>query len=295
MTPSSMLTSTTRRILAGLAFLLLAALPAAAEPPLWAIKDADSTIYLFGTVHALKPDIAWRTDKVAKALAESQELVIEVTGADDPAAMQPLVMKYGIDPARPLSSKISAEDKARLDVALKDLGAPPEAFEVMRPWLVSLTVAVQPILKAGYDPTKGVEATLQADAKAAGKKIAALETLEQQLRFFADLPEKTEVALLKSTLDDVKEGPAGLDKMVAAWNAGDTAQLEKLFVGDMRRDYPELYQVIIAGRNAAWADELKQKLAGSGVSFVAVGAGHLVGPDSVQAELAKRGVKVERR
>jgi uncharacterized protein YbaP (TraB family) len=293
-----MLTSTirlARRAAAGIAAALLIAAPAAAEPALWAIRDHDSTIYLFGTVHALKPDVAWRTDKISKALAESQELVVEVLGADDPAAMQPLVMKYGVDPARPLSTKISAQDKARLDAALKDLGAPPEAFEIMRPWLASLTVAVQPILKAGYDPTKGVEALLQQDAKATGKRVTALETLEQQLRFFADLPEPTEVALLKSTLDDVQEGPAALDRMVAAWNAGDTQTLEALFVGDMRRDYPELYKVIIAGRNAAWADELKAKLAGSGVSFVAVGAGHLVGPDSVQAELARRGVRAERR
>ena len=81
--------------------------------------------------------------------------------------------------------------------------------------------------------------------------------------------------------------------MGAAWQAGDQRALEEAFVGDMRRDYPELYKVLIADRNAAWADELKQKLAGSGVSFVAVGAGHLVGPDSVQAELEKLGIKAE--
>jgi uncharacterized protein len=282
-----------RRALAVL--VLLAATPAAAEPALWAIKDHDSTIYLFGTVHALKPDVQWRSAKIAKALGQSGELVVEVVGADDPAAMQPLIMKYGIDTSAPLSSKISAADKVRLVAALKEMGAAIETVEPLRPWLASVTVAMQPVLKAGYDPTKGVEALLTADAKAAGKPIASLETLEQQLRFFADLSTPTEVALLSSTLDDVAEGPALLDRMVASWSAGDVKGLEEIFVGDMRKDYPELYRVIIAQRNAAWADELKQKLAGSGVSFVAVGAGHLVGPDSVQAELAKRGVKAERQ
>lgn len=285
-----------RALFAGLAALFfVGASPAAAEPALWSIKDKDSTIYLFGTVHALKPEVVWRSDKIAKALADSRELVVEVTGADDPAAMQPLIMKYGVDVSAPLSTKITAADKARVAVAVKDLGAPPEAFEMMRPWLVSVTIAVQPMLKAGYDPTKGVEALLTADAKAAGKPVGALETLEQQLRFFADLPTATEVALLKSTLDDVEGGPAVFDRMVTAWAAGDVKALEDEFVGDMRRDYPELYKVLIVNRNAAWAAELKQKLAGSGVSFVAVGAGHLVGPDSVQAELAKLGIKAERR
>lgn len=294
-----MLTSlarTARRAAGALAGLLLvAATPAVAEPALWSIGDHDSTIYIFGTVHALKPDMPWRSDKVAKALADSKELVIEVTGADDPAAMQPLIMRYGIDTSAPLSSKISAEDKARLARAVESLGVPAQAVEVMRPWLVAVTVAVAPMLKAGYDPTKGVEALLTADAKAAGKPVGALETLEQQLRFFADLPTATEIALLKSTLDEVDEGPAAFDKLVAAWQAGDQKTLEDAFVGDMRRDYPELYKVLIANRNAAWADALKAKLAGSGVSFVAVGAGHLVGPDSVQAELARRGVRAERR
>ncbi|HEY8571783.1 TraB/GumN family protein [Phenylobacterium sp.] len=291
-----MLSSTTRFLRRALAALvLLAATPAAAEPALWAIKDADSTIYIFGTVHALKPDVAWRSEKVTKALAESKELVIEVVGADDPAVMQPLIVKYGLDPSAPLSRKISAQDKARLTKALAEMGAPPEAVEPMRPWLAAITVALQPILKAGYDPTKGAEAILTAEAKAAGKVVGSLETPEQQLRFFADLPTTVEVALLKSTLDDVDEGPALLDQMVASWTAGDQKGLEEAFVGDMRREYPELYAALIAGRNAVWARQLKQKLAGSGVSFVAVGAGHLVGPESVQAELAKLGVKAERR
>ena len=48
-------------------------------------------------------------------------------------------------------------------------------------------------------------------------------------------------------------------------------------------------------RNQAWAAALQAKLAGSGVSFVAVGAGHLVGPDSVQAQLKKRGIEAVRQ
>jgi len=290
-----MIRFTRRAVLALAAVGLVAASPAAAEPALWAIKDHDSTIYLFGTVHALKPDVRWRTDKVGKALAESRELVVEVVGADDVAAMQPLVAKYGLDPASPLSRKLGEKDFARVAEAAKAAGVPAQALEPMRPWLVSVTLAIVPLLQAGYDPAKGVEALLTADAKAAGKLVGGLETLEQQVRFFADLPQPVEVGMLRSTLDDVAEGPAMLDRLVAAWSAGDQKGLEEAFIGDMRAKYPEVYKVLIAQRNADWARQLKAKLAGSGVSFVAVGSGHLVGPDSVQAELAKLGVKTERR
>ena len=280
---------------AATALALAAASPAAAEPALWALKDADSTIYLFGTVHVLKPGTDWRSPKVAAALAESGELVLEVLGADDAAAVQPLIARYGVDPGASLSAKLSDADRPRLAAAAKSMGLPDGAMEPMRPWLAALTLAVLPMVQAGYDAKSGVETVLTAEAKAAGKTLGALETLEQQLRFFADMPQEVEVALLSATLDDVAEGPAQLDRMVAAWAAGDQPALEAEFVEETRRDYPELYEVVVVQRNEDWARQLAKKLQGSGVSFVAVGAGHLVGPDSVQAQLEKRGLKAERQ
>ncbi|WP_374470724.1 TraB/GumN family protein [Phenylobacterium sp.] len=276
------------------ALALAAAAPAAAEPALWAIRDQDSTIYLFGTVHVLKPGTEWRSAKVAKALGESRELVIEVIGADDPAAAQPLIARYGVDPANPLSGKLPEADRARLAQAAKSIGLPEGALEPMRPWLAALTLSIAPMIQAGYDPKSGVETILTAEAKATGKPIGAVETLEQQIRFFADMAPDVEVDLLRATLDDVADGPAQLDRMVAAWAAGDMAGLEKEFVEETRRDYPHMYEVVVVGRNQDWARQLEAKLKGSGVSFVAVGAGHLVGPDSVQAQLARRGIVVTR-
>jgi uncharacterized protein YbaP (TraB family) len=280
--------------LASAAALAAFATPAAAEPAIWAIRDHDSTIYLFGTVHVLKPGTEWRSARLAEALAESRELVIEVVGADDPAAAQPLIARYGMDPATPLSSKLSEAERQRLAGVVGSLGLPPTALEPMRPWLAALTLTIAPIIQAGYDAKSGVEVVLQAHAKAAGRPVTGLETLEQQLRFFAEMPEDVQVAFLNATLDDVAGGAAQLDHMVAAWAAGDLPELEKAFVTEMRRDYPELYQALVVERNQDWARQLQARLEGPGVSFVAVGAGHLVGPDSVQAQLARLGVATTR-
>lgn len=290
------LSKTARRLLVGVASIIAlgAAAPAMAEPALWAIKDKDSTIYLFGTIHVLKPDTQWRSPAIDKALKDSGDLTIEVLGAEDPAVMQPLVLKYGVDQATPLSKKLSPEDYKRIQVLAQGAGVPPQALEVMRPWLASISLAMLPIMKAGYDPRSGVEQVVQAQMKAAGKPATSLETAEQQIRFFADMAPKVEVEMLKSTLDDAEEGPGKIDKMVTAWAAGDTKELETEFVTEMKADYADVYEVLLTDRNIAWSKQLKTKLAGSGVSFVAVGAGHLVGPDSVQAQLAKLGIKAER-
>lgn len=285
-----------KRGLAALAVLTattFAALPAAADPAVWVVRDADSTIYLLGTVHVLRPDTVWRTPAIDKALAEADELWIEVE-ADDPAAMQPLVRRYGLDPANPLSSKLTPEQKARLDVAAAGMGASGAALEPLRPWLAGLTLSMGPLVKAGYDPASGVEAKLKAAARDAGKPIRTLETLEQQIGFFADLPPKVELAFLMSALDEMETGPAMLDALVAAWSAGDVQALDGLMVEDMAADYPELHEALLVRRNKDWAGQIQTLLAGKGVSVIAVGVAHLVGEDSVQAQLAGRRVAVER-
>lgn len=287
---------------AALAFVAIPALvvgamgasPAFADPALWVVKDKDSTIYLFGTVHVLKPTTQWRSPKVTQAFKDAEDVVMEIEQPDDPKAMQPLMVKYGIDQTTPLSSKIKPETNAKLQSAAQSMGFPPQALNVMRPWLAALTVSLTPLLKAGYDPESGVEKLLTAQAKAAGKPISAFETAEQQIRFFADMTPAQEVSFLEATLDDVDDGPGKVDALVAAWAAGDQKEIEKQMVDEMKGDYPELYKLLLVDRNRDWAQQLKTKLAGSGVSFVAVGAGHLTGPDSVQAQLAKLGIKSER-
>lgn len=271
----------------------LAALPAAADPALWVVRDKDSTLYLLGTVHVLKPDTVWRTPAIDKALAEADELWIEVD-TDDTAAMAPLVRKYGLDPANPLSSKLTPEQKARLDAAAVSMGATGAAFEPLRPWLAGLQLSIGPLMKAGYDPASGVEAKLKAAAREAGKPIRTLESLEQQIGFFGDLPPAVEMAFLLSALDEMDSGPAMLDALVAAWSAGDVQALNDLMVVEMAADYPELYEALLVRRNRDWAGQIQTMLAGDGVSVIAVGAAHLVGDDSVQALLEKRGLKVER-
>ncbi|MBL8771394.1 MAG: TraB/GumN family protein [Phenylobacterium sp.] len=274
---------------------LLAATPAAAEPALWVIKDEDSTIYLMGTVHVLRPGTAWHEGKVEAALASSSSLVIEAAGLDDAAVMQPLVRRYGLDPAQPLSSKLPEKDRPRLAAAAQAMGLPPQALEPMQPWLAALTLSLAPAVKAGYDPQSGVEMSLLRMAKAGGWEVRGLETPEQQIRYLAGMSPAAQAQFLVSTLDDLDSAAAQLDAMVSAWAAGDTAGLETLFVTELKRDYPEFYDVIVVRRNAEWARTIVETLKGSGVSFVAVGAGHTVGPDSVQAQLAKLGVRAERK
>lgn len=275
---------------------LLAAVPARAEPALWSIHGAHSTIYLFGTIHMLPSDADWETPRIAKAFGASSELWLELVDDDSPALM-PMVAKLGFDPQNPLSKRLPPAELARVDAAAKAVGLPggEKAIDAMRPWQAALDLTIVPVQEAGYDPTKGVDHVLKAQATKAGKQLHGFETAEQQLHFFADLPPAQENLVLESTLDDIAEGPSKIKEAVKAWLAGDVASFDKLFLEFDEPKYRPLYQVLIVDRNRAWAKRIATMAkTGSGTIFIAVGAGHLAGPDSLVTILQHQGIKVDR-
>lgn len=144
---------------------LLPATTALAEPAMWVVKDEDSTVYLLGTFHLVKRGTQWWSDKIDTAFQDSDELWLEASEQGDPGLLQGLVLKHGMDPARPLSSKLGPEDWARVQSASKLAGLPESALNVMRPWMAALTLAVAPMIKQGYDPTKGADMQLEAAAR----------------------------------------------------------------------------------------------------------------------------------
>lgn len=263
-------------------------------PALWVIRDADSTLYLFGTVHILRPTTAWGSAKVDAAFDSADDIWFEIANIDDQSAAAPLVQQFGISMDRPLSSLLSAEELSGLDAAARSIGASAAQMEPMRPWLAALTLSVAPLVKAGYDPTSGVELILKARADAAGKPVRGLETMEQQIRILAGMSEEAQVGFLRSTLEQFDEATTLLDGLVEAWATGDVEAIERLGIADMREASEEVYQAMLVRRNTDWADQIQAHLEGSGVSFIAVGAAHLAGEDSVQAILAARGVEVSR-
>ena len=260
---------------------------------MWVIRDSDSTIYLIGTVHALRPEILWNSDKVMKAVAESTELWLEITDADDPMKAAPLMQKFGMDPDKPLSKKLTPEQNAKLAEATKRYGIPAAMLEPMKPWMVAVMLTVMQVQKAGYDPKSGVDQLLKAQAEKEGDKIVALETIEEQLKIFADLSERDQAAFLEQSLDEAAGGVELLDRIAKAWSEGDMDTIAEVFGGEMKKQAPHLYQKLLVDRNVRWSEQIAEILQGSGVHQIAVGAGHLAGPDSVQAQLAKRGIKVE--
>lgn len=282
------------RAAAGFALALTAATSALAAPPFWAVRDADSTIYLFGTMHVLTADADWRTPAFDKALAESTQVWFEMDSDTAPETLARLVVQLGVDRKTPLARKVSPKTMAALRAAVKDQPKLAEMIEQMHPWTAAMMIQALPMMKAGMQAETGADQALTRDAKAGAKTVRYFETPEDQLRFFADLPLKVQVQMLEDSLDAADETPEETRETQAAWISGDIDRLGDKVVSQMRRQRPALYDALVRRRNAAWVKVLEAEMAGQGTAMVNVGALHMVGRDGLVVQLRKRGFKVDR-
>jgi hypothetical protein len=264
-----------------------------ADPALWVVKDKDTTIYLFGTIHVLKPGLSWFDDGVKKAFDASGQVVLELV-MPDAAAMQALIMSKGLaHDGTTLTQKMPEAKRPALTKALGDLGLPATAFDAMEPWYAATNLSLLPLMKKGYDVSNGPEQSITKAAAAQGKPVIGLETAEEQLSIFDALSMSAQVAFLSSTIDELPKLDATMNTMVDSWAKGDPDALGKTLNDDLDAS-PEVKKALLTDRNKRWAFWINNRMKQPGVVFIAVGAGHLAGKDSVMEQLKGYRLKAKR-
>lgn len=263
-----------------------------AKPALWVVKDKDTTIYLFGTIHLLRPGIDWFQGPIKKAFESSGELVLEIADQSD-AATQARVVQMALDRSgQPLTDKLPEAVRPKFTQLLTDYRLPAAVMDRMKPWFAAVTLTSAPLQKLGYDQAEGVEVKLRAYAQAAKKPILGLETTEEQIGFFDSLSNDLQISLLVETINEQADVEKTLAEMIDAWTVGDPLRLSATMNKSMEDD-KGLQQILLFDRNEAWADWIKARLDKPGTVFLAVGAGHLAGKGSVQDALKVRQIKTK--
>ena len=252
---------------------LSAAMPVAApaqarsEPAMFVVHDADTTIYLFGTFHALDGDPQWFEAGVRNAFEESNELVLETLLPEGPHASQELSKEI-----RPPSVKPSAS------------------------FLATTRMAISAGRSQGMQAANGADMVLRAVAEQEGKPVEGLETLQFQLNMFNHMAIPAAPAAATGNAADQRSMQSLSDTMStmqSAWKRGDQRVFAQL-LDQLRAGSPETYRMMFTERNARWADWIAARMQTPGTVFVAVGAGHLAGKDSVLVRLAEKGLESQR-
>lgn len=275
------------------ALLAAPALPDA-EPAMWVVRDADTTIYLFGTFHALDGKRDWFNDEVKQAFDASQDVVLEIITPDDPTALRATMMQRAMDTSgRTLTSKLSPDGRVRLAALLKTHSLPPTALDKFKPFFASLTVATLQFGKMGMGAEHGAEAVIKKAVAGTTKKLGAVETVNEQLGLLDSLSEPEQLKMLESALKQEGSMATEIQAMLTAWNNGDAVTVAKM-IQQSDDESPAFFKLMFTDRNARWVKWVDRRLEEPGTVFMAVGAGHLAGDRSVIAMLKKEGHKVTR-
>jgi uncharacterized protein len=264
-----------------------------ATPALWMVRDDDTTVYLFGTLHLMTLQIDWFHGPVRAAYGAATEVVTELGVVDEAAIAQSLMAIAANKDGPPLTPELTEAQKLALESALAKSGMPARAADAFKPWFTAMVLTVAPLKQLGFDPKLGVDATIQNQAKVDNKPVIGLETAEQQFALFDSLPRALQIQLLTSTVDEADKLAGRVDVMVNQWSTGDADAIAAMLNTETAAS-ADLGRILLTERNARWAEWIKARLEKPGIIFMAVGAGHLAGKGSVQEALAGHGIASER-
>ena len=271
--------------------------PQEPAPALWLLSDDDSRVYLFGAIHMLPPSVHWRNNAYLTAMQASQITITEAdtTSPKAIATIQNAAREYGLNPPGvTLTQRLGEERSAVLKEITDALGLPIASLEPMRPWLALVTLTNAMFQQAGYSPVAGIEAVVLEQAAAEGDQISHLETAAFQIETLAALDGAGMLASFDTTIDQFREFDAVTDTLVSAWRKGDIKGLEESIIAPLRDASPEAFELLFTQRNIAWVKTIEEMLSTDMNFFIAVGAGHLVGKDSVIDLLEAKGYQLKR-
>lgn len=275
--------------------LLLAGCGNAAQPALWRVDAADAPQggepagYLFGTIHALPRGTNWHGETLDKALDRSGVLMVEIANLDKDETMR-VFQSLAVDRSLPpLSERVSPVYRDELGEVLAEAGAEAETFHYVETWAAALTLGSMLQARSSLDPEHGVDKALVEGWQ--GRPLIGLETTEEQLRIFDQLSGDEQQDLLESLV--IQAETMEPETMSDAWASGDADKLAGLMDMGMEAS-PNLRAALLGRRNARWIGRIVAQLQDGRTPFVAVGAGHMGGPDGLIALLNARGWTVTR-
>lgn len=261
-----------------------------ARPAIWRVSDTDTTIYLLGSMHALPAGTRWDGGVVGQAITQADSLVLELAPAE--------VTRAGPAFARlaPRSSPLAVERRltgkawSNYQRAVRETGIDGAPYD---DWALTILLGQQSAQQAGMRGENGVESGLAAHFQRAGKPVMGLETADQQMMLFETLPPLDQRALLILTAEQLDGAVRDVTSLASAWSHGDVKALERLINEDIDA-IPVVREQILTRRNHNWAKWIETRMEQPGTILVAVGAGHLLGPDGVPALLTAKGLSITR-
>jgi len=263
---------------------------------LWTVDTQSNKVYLLGSLHLLKPDTYPLAAAIEKAYADSRVIIFEtdIAALQTPGA-QAKLLEMGIYPAEQnLFQNLDGDTRQQLEKKMSEIGLPLEPFSRFKPWFVALTLTTLELQRMGYNPNYGIDVYFFNKASADGKEIGFLEPAEFQINLLGNMVEQDQYDFLSQTLNDLEVVNELAGDLVKSWKEGDADKLHELLSKSFK-DYPHLQDRLLIQRNKNWVQQIEGALRKNKNVLFVVGAGHLVGPESVVDLLKEKGYQVKQQ
>ena len=288
-----------KRLIFILSFFVLTAVHAENDKAfVWEVSSESNTVYLMGSIHVADNSFYPLRKEIEDAFNRSSHLVVEldVNKIDHDAYNQILLEKGSYKNGKTIEDVLSEETWLQLRQSLKKLNINYDAVKNYKPGILVLTLSAIQVIQMGFDPALGIDVYfLQKATQQSEKKVVELETLQQQLDLFIDMPDGD--LLLKESLYSLDESESLMADMVRYWKRGDEVKMNKLLFEDALDEYPafgEIYDELFYERNRQMTIKIDEMLEQQEDYFVVVGTGHLIGEKGIVNALKEKGYKVKR-
>lgn len=264
---------------------------------LWKTSDDNNTVYLLGSIHALRAQDLPLPDIYMNAYEDAEKVVLEVDLSNDTLRkMNAEIMDMGVFKGDQTLSGVLGEKKfEELSEQAREHGLSLRLVDHYEPWYASLFFAQIMMVQMGLSPELGVDKYFEDLARQDGKDLGQLETPEQQLGFFDNMRFDLQIMLLEQTLREFDKGRELIDLMIEAWKAGDDQKLVSILEDDTSTGlHPKIADILLTKRNKQWVDPITGFIESDRDTLVIVGALHLVGRDNVIELLEKQGYQFKR-
>lgn len=266
---------------------------------LWRLERAGAPVsHLYGTVHLSDDRVHALSEPTRQAMAAAEQIVLEVADLSPVALagavgrLQELLVQVE---GRPLSEELSPAHAATARRALERAGMPGGALEVLRPWVVTMALALTDCeRRRSAAGLKALDAAIADSGRRRGAPVLGLESLDDQLKALAAVPAADQLEMLRATLELEPLKDDLTETLVRLYLARRLGHIWPLQVELWRRAGFEpaalaaFHRELVDKRNRAMAVAAERLMAAQ-ASFVAVGALHLPGEEGLVALLRRAG------
>lgn len=265
-----------------------------AASPVWKVSKGDAHLFIGGTIHLLSAADYPLPAGFEDAYRQADQLVFEtdLQQMKNPEMQKQILAQVIYADGQSLQQVLNRQTFQTLEQYLASRRIPVANVVRFKPGMLALTLTVIELQRLGLGGT-GVDEFYGLKASNDRKKMGQLETVEEQLSFLTTLGDGYENDMITYTLRDLKELPSMMQALKTAWRKGDNRGLDEVALAPFKKDFPAVYDKLIARRNRSWLPLIEAMLQTKDVEFVLVGALHLVGDDGLLAQLAARGYQVQ--